>query len=262
MSATLSKVIKDENETINLLKAYKKNLDPKTKNQIVKLNLPLVQKIAKNYSQFNKDFYEDLVQVGSLGLINSIDRFDPIHNASFKTYSTHLISGEIKHYLRDHSSIIKPPRELQELQPKINRAIQEIVIRKNQEPTKEEISNFIDIPLDKVNQVFEMEYSLNLVSFDQKMQPNLNDSKTIGEQIEDKKYSTFQAAQEDKIFIDQAVENIEQQSREIIEYAFYQDLSQTEIAKKMGISQMQVSRKLKSALKEVWDILNSRVTPW
>lgn len=262
MSTTLNKVTKDENETITLLIAYKKSLDPKIKNQIVKLNLPLVKKIAKNYSQYNKEIYEDLVQVGSLGLINSIDRFDPIHNASFKTYSTHLISGEIKHYLRDHTSIIRPPRELQELQPKINRAAQEISIRKNQDPTKEDISNFIDIPLDKVNQVFEMEYALNLVSFDQKIQPDLSESKTIGEQLEDKKYTSFQATQEDKIFIDQAVENIEKQSREIIEYAFYQDLSQTEIAKKMGISQMQVSRKLKSALKEVWDILNSRITPW
>ncbi|MFN8670979.1 MAG: sigma-70 family RNA polymerase sigma factor [Candidatus Sericytochromatia bacterium] len=261
MSQLLSKVSKEEQDTLELLTRYKRDPSSSIKNKIVKLNLQQVKKIAKTYSDGNVDNYNDLVQVGCLGLLNAIERFDLNQNASFKTYATHLIAGEIKHYLRDHSSMIRPPRELQELKPKINKAKQILSNVNNEDPDIKEIADFLNIPIDKISQVFEMEYSSIMLSFEQKIQQT-DDSSTYAEIIEDKKYSNFQNIQEDRILISQAFNSIEEKSREIIEYAFYEDLSQTEIAKKMGLSQMQVSRKIKSALKEVWDILNSRVTPW
>lgn len=252
----------EEIDTQNLLAKYSKTRDPKIKNDIVKKNILTVKRIAVNFSKNSGESVEDLIQVGCIGLVSAIERYDPSQNASFKTYSSHLISGEIKHYLRDYSSVIKLPRELQELQPKVSKARQVLSNVENKEISTKEIAEFLKIDEEKIQQVFEMEKSANAISLDQQIQSEDSNSRTIGEQLEDKKYLTFQLAQEDKIMLQDAIKDIKDQSREVIEYAFYQDLSQTEIAQKMGISQMQVSRKIKGALKELWDILNSRVTPW
>lgn len=253
----------EEAETRTLLLEYKKLGDSKVKNKIVKKYLSLVQKIARTYSRNNAQQFDDLVQVGCIGLIRAIERFDLNQMVSFKTYSSHFIVGEIKHFLRDHSSLVKLPRELQELQPKINRMKQTLSFENGKDATEEELSDKLEIPLEKIRQVLEMEKVSISISIDQPISnQDESNSKTIGEHLEDKKYSSFQLAQEDRIILNEAIKSIKDQSRQIIEYTFYQDLSQTEIAKKMGISQMQVSRKIKSAVNELWDILNSRVTPW
>ncbi|MFN4152677.1 MAG: sigma-70 family RNA polymerase sigma factor [Candidatus Sericytochromatia bacterium] len=259
----LTKTLNEEEiDTKSLLAQYSKSKDPKIKNEIVKKNILTVKRIAINFSKNTGESVDDLIQVGCIGLVSAVERFDPSQNASFKTYSSHLIAGEIKHYLRDYSNIIKLPRELQELQPKVNRAKQSLSNIESKEVSSKDIAKFLNIDEDKVQQVFEMEKSINAISLDQQIQSDDSNSRTIGEQIEDKKYLSFQLAQEDKIIIQEAINEIKDQSRQVIEYAFYQDLSQTEIAQKMGISQMQVSRKIKGAIKELWDILNSRVTPW
>ena len=187
MTTIVNKVSKEEKDTITLLYEYKKNRTVSLKNQIVKLNLLQVKKIAKAYSNNNLDTYDDLIQVGCLGLLSAIERFDMNQNASFKTYSTHLITGEIKHYLRDHNSLVKLPRDIQEIQPKVNRAKQQISFDKNMDPSIKEISDFLNIPVEKVSEVFEMESSTNFLSFEQKVKTSMEDSNTYSEIIEDKK---------------------------------------------------------------------------
>ena len=253
----------EDQEIRTLLTEYKLSFNTKVKNKIVKSHLNIVEKIAKNYSQRHKDQFDDLVQVGCIGLIHAIDKFDLNQKVSFKTYSSHFIAGEMKHYIRDHVSLVKLPRELQELLPKVSRARQALLIEKGNDPTEIEISNYLSIDIDKIKQTLEMENLSCVISLDQQLSPT--DSKDSGNFInfiEDKKYQSFQLAQEDRIILNEAIQSIKDQSRQVLEYAFYQDLSQTEIAKKMGISQMQVSRRLKGAIKEVWEILNTRVTPW
>ncbi|MBC7472726.1 MAG: sigma-70 family RNA polymerase sigma factor [Candidatus Sericytochromatia bacterium] len=253
----------EEKATRILLNQYKESFDSKIKNALVKAHLSLVEKIARNHSQMYKEQYDDLVQVGCLGLLSAIERFDLQQKVSFKTYSTHFISGEMKHYIRDHYSLVKQPRELQELQPKVNRAKQFLRSEKNVEPNAEQISEYLELPIDKIEQVLDLEKKSNIMSLDQQINQDADsNSASIISQLEDKKYQSFQLAQEDKMILSEAIKSIKDQSRQVIEYAFYQDLSQTEIAKQLGISQMQVSRRLKGAVKELWEILNTRVTPW
>lgn len=253
----------DEKEIRSLILNYRNNIDIKAKNKIVKSYLSLVEKLARNHLNNHKEQYDDLVQVGCIGLISAIDKFDLKQKVNFKTYAYHFISGEMKHYIRDHVSVVKLPRELQELYPKVNRVRTYLQLSTGKDPDEEKIAQYLDIPVEKVKQTLEMESNLYSFSLDQPLNTDSSDnSASYGDQLEDKKYQSFQLAQEDRYILNEAVNSIKDQSKQVIEYAFYQDLSQTEIAKKLGISQMQVSRRLKGAVKELWDILNTRVTPW
>jgi len=253
----------EEWKTRELIKKYKQTSDVRIKNEIVKAYLFFVEKIAKNYAQKHKNQYEDLIQVGCVGLINAIDKFDINQNTSFKTYCSHLIIGEIKHYLRDQVPIVKLPRDLQELLPRIGRASQDITISTGKEPTEKELSKYLNIPVEKIKETLEMEQQTSYLSLDQQVFDSKDSNGLVLlEQLEDKRYQSFQLSQEDKIILAEAIGSIKDQSKQILEYAFYHDLTQTEIAKQLGISQMQVSRRLRSAMGELWEILNARVTPW
>lgn len=256
-------VEQDEKKIRLLIDSYRTSGETKYKNSIIKSYMYLVEKLAKNYSYNHKEQYDDLVQVGCIGLLSAIDKFDLSQKVNFKTYSYHFISGEMKHYIRDHVSIVKLPRELQELYPKINRVRNALNINTGTDADENKIAELLDIPVEKVKQTLEMESNLYSLSLDQQINNDSSEnSVSYGDQLEDKDYNSFQLAQEDKIILTEAINNIKDQSKQVIEYAFYQDLSQTEIAKKLGISQMQVSRRIKGAVSELWDILNTRVTPW
>jgi len=233
------------------------------KNVLLQQHMDLVQRIARNYSHSVQSHYDDLVQVGSIGLLRAIERFDPNRRTQFRTYAAHLITSEIRHYLRDQVAIVKLPRDLQELLPKVRQAEQALWTQLNHEPESEDLAEYLGISLDKLTEVRQMEANHALISLDQETLGSSPGSRlTVLDQLEDKRLRSFHLAQEDRMIVQDSMRKIKDQSRQIIEFAFYKDLTQTEIAKELGISQMQVSRRLKKALGELWDTLNTRVTPW
>ena len=141
--------------------AYKDCKDEKKKRMlhinIVENGMILVKKIAGNISAQSGIPNEDLVQVGCIGLIKAIDFFDPDKNTRFKTYASYFIRGEIKHYLRDKASIIKAPRELQELVFKISSAVKLLKEKGLEEPTEDQIADVVGIPVSKIHEVMEIE---------------------------------------------------------------------------------------------------------
>lgn len=229
--------------------------DPRTRDGLIKEQLPLVAKIAAHYQ--TQAPYEDLVQVGAIGLMRAYDRYDPSLGVTFRTYATHLVTGEIKHYLRDQVPLVRPPRELVELTSRINQATQDLAAGLGREPTSDEVAARLNLPVDKVRDSLGLEH--RTLSLDE--EPGEGHCALI-DQIEDKRYRSFQLAQEDRMVVAEAMGDIREQSRQIIDFIFFQDLTQTEAAKQLGISQMQVSRRLKTAMQELWATLNTRVTPW
>ncbi len=242
----------------SLLQEYRSTASARARDALVRKHLKLVRQIAGSHATRGLRNVDDLVQVGAIGLLHAIDRFDPAMGTSFEAYAGACVAGEIRHYLRDLGHLVKPPRELQELRPKVLRATAKLSQRSYRSPTPEEIAAEIGVPAEKVEEVLELEDRSVPVSLDAESQ---DDGEKAGwkYQLIDNRYRSFQLATEDRIMLGQAMGRMRHVSREVIEFAFFQDLTQTEIAKHLGISQMQVSRRLRTAMGELWKTLNSRL---
>ena len=215
-----------------------------------------VKKIASGVSAQSGIPNEDLIQVGSIGLIKAIELFDPQKTAKFKTYAGYLIRGEIKHYLRDKASIIRAPRELQELVAKIGNAMKELKTNGYDEPTEEQIAEVTGIDIEKVQDVLDLELSISTLSLDQTVSSSTEDDElTLVDKIPSGDYQEFLTSYENKIMLASAINKLPVELREMIELSYYHDLNQREIAEKMNISQMQVSRRLKKAINKLYEII-------
>ena len=215
----------------------------------------LVKKIAGSIAGQSGISNEDLVQVGSIGLIKAIEFFDPNKNARFKTYASYFIRGEIKHYLRDKASIIKAPRELQELVFKISTAVKQLKEKGNEEPTDEQIAEIVGVSTSKIHEVMEIELCKTTLSLDQTLTSADDDDLTLIDKIPAGDYQEFLNSYENKIMLAAAIKKLPPDLQQIIELSYYQDLNQREIAEKINISQMQVSRRLKKALSKMYEII-------
>ena len=243
------------------LVAYKKTDNEKQKKQlqnlIVVATMPLVKKIACSLARRSTDPIDDLIQVGSLGLIKSIEFYNPDISTKFKTYASYLITGEIRHYLRDKASMIKAPREIQELAFRINNYIKQLVEESGDEPTREEVAKAMDVPVQKVNIAIEVDRRKSTISLDQTFNTSDDDNMSLADKIPSGDHQEFLNAYEEKIMLSKAIEKLPPDLKAVIELNYYEDLNQRQIAEKLGISQMQVSRRLKKALAAMYDIITN-----
>ena len=243
-----------------LLVSFKNTKDEKKKRmlhlKIVEESMELVKKIANTIALQSGISNEDLIQVGSLGLIKAIEFYRLDMNTKFKTYATYFIKGEIKHYLRDKASIIKAPRELQELMFKINNAKKKLYETGNEDPAPEQIADYLDLPVSKINEVIEIERCKSTLSLDQSFMQEDEDISLL-DKIPANDYQEFMNSYENKIMLASTIKRLPPDLREIIELSYYQDLNQREISEKMNMSQMQVSRRLKKALSKMYELIKN-----
>lgn len=225
---------------------------------IVEKGMQLVKKIAGNISAQSGISNEDLVQVGSIGLIKAVEFFKPDKNTKFKTYASYFIRGEIKHYLRDKASIIKAPRELQELVFKISSAVRSLKAKGFEEPSEEQIADVVGIPVKKIHEVMEIELCKSTLSLDQAISSVDDDDLTLIDKIPAGDYQEFMNSCENKIMLAEAIKKLPPDLQQIVKMSYYQDLNQREISEKIHISQMQVSRRLKKALNKMYEIINTK----
>ena len=241
--------------------AYKKADNEKQKKQlqnlIVVATMPLVKKIACSLARRSTDPIDDLIQVGSLGLIKAIEFYNPDISTKFKTYASYLITGEIRHYLRDKASMIKAPREIQELAFRINNYIKQLVEESGDEPTTEEVAKAMDVPVQKVNIAIEVDRRKSTISLDQTFNTSDDDNMSLADKIHSGDHQEFLNSYEEKIMLSKAIEKLPEDLRAVIELNYYEDLNQRQIAEKLGISQMQVSRRLKKALAAMYEIITN-----
>ena len=244
----------------NLIIAYKQCVDDKKKRmlhlKVVEEAMVLVKKIANTIALQSGVSNEDLIQVGSLGLIKSIDSYSHCHNTKFRTYATYFIKGEIKHYLRDKAAMIKAPRELQELVFKISCTIKSLSENGVEDPSVEDIANELGISAEKVEEVLNIDKYKNELSLDQYFKGEDEDFSLL-DKIPAGDYQEFINSYEDKIMISEAVKKLPSELKEIIELSYYEDLNQREISEKINISQMQVSRRLKKALNKLYELIRN-----
>lgn len=244
------------------IKEYKNTKIGPVKEQLRKFIViactPLVKKISHGLARRNTDPIEDLIQVGSVGLLKAIDNYDLSQGSSFKTYATYLITGEIRHYLRDKSSMIRAPRELQELSYRVNQIIQKLTVELGETPSDLEIAGMLQVPVQRINEVTEVDRRKNTVSLDYISSSNNESEQPLIERLVDNNYQEKIDRQEIKIILTDALELLDEDLQKIIHMSFFKDMSQQEIADAMGISQMQVSRKIKKALSELFSIIKNK----
>lgn len=218
------------------------------RDDIVERVMPYVKKIAHGLARRSSDPVEDLIQVGNIGLIKAVDKFNPLVGSSFKTYATYFITGEIRHYLRDKTAMIKAPRQMYELYYRINQIVQRLTELLGRTPTDVEIAEELQCPVSKVTQAQDIERRRLPVSLDQFTVHEGGSETMYLERLVDQSQSEFMENRENRIVVDRALASLKEELRDVVRMTYYEDMSQTEIAERLGISQMQVSRRLRKAL--------------
>lgn len=246
MSTISNQDLKHEN--LQMLSRYRQSQDLEVRNQIVQLNFGLVRKEAHHYAQQSQENYEDLLQVGCIGLINAIERFDALKGNAFSSFAMPYIKGEIQHYLRDRSNAVRIPRRWQELQQQSLKVVNELRNHLQRQPTDLEIAHALDISIQEWQEIKLVQQNRQPISLDVPMKDGEEGSASFGELMPDPQYRSFQLAQEDQIRLQQALIHLEDQTRRILEFVFLYDFTQKEVAEQLNISVVTVSRRLKKGL--------------
>jgi RNA polymerase sigma-B factor len=213
------------------------NTQKMTDEQIKKYQ-PLVKSIAYKFKNSGEPL-EDLEQVGYIGLINALNLYKPERGVKFETYATWLIAGEIRHYIRDKHSIMKIPRWMKGLN------------KNNRFPRLSEISDKINITEEGVKEILKARDAVQVVSLDQERRKYDYNLSPLLDKIKSKHYEDFRLPIEDVITIRSSFSKLKKIQRKVIYYIFVKDLTQKRVAKKLEISQRQVSRIKESALKDL-----------
>lgn len=238
-----------KSESLQLLREYQKSPNPTLRNQLVELNFGLVRKEAHHWVNQCTESYEDLLQVGSLGLIRAIERFDMSKGHAFSSFAIPYIRGEIQHYLRDKGSPVRIPRRWQAIQHQATAVTRELQAQLHRQPTDSEVAAALEIPLEEWQEIKLAYRNRSPLSLDAPMRDEDEGSTSLGDMLPDSQYRSFQLAQEDRIRLQQALVQLEKRTREVLEFVFLHDLTQKETAERLGISAVTVSRRVKKGLK-------------
>ncbi len=227
-----------------------KSSDPEyqsIRDELVLMNLPLVQHLARRFRDRGES-YDDLVQVGTMGLIKAVDRFDADRGAELSTYATPTIIGEIKRHFRDRGWAIRVPRRLQELRIAISRASVELSQSLGRSPTVTEMAKHLDISEDEVLEGLQSAQAYATASIDSSSSNSESDDG--GGSLQDVLGSLDDAIEdiENRESLKPLLAELPERERAILVMRFFQDRTQSEIAEELGISQMHVSRLLARTL--------------
>jgi RNA polymerase sigma-B factor len=218
--------------------------------QLVRGYESLVHFLARRFQNRGEPL-EDIVQVCFLGLIKAIDRFDPDLGNEFTTFATPTILGEIRRYFRDKGWAIRFPRRLQELYQQVVRTNEELKNELNRQPSVAEVAERLGVEQDDVLEAMEMSTALTPISIDATI--GGNDSEGGGRQLGESVGSDDPNLDrvEMREVLERAMQHLNERERRIMIMRFFEEMSQSEVAKRLGISQMHVSRLQRAALEQL-----------
>ena len=248
-------------ETLGVFRTFRNTHDTAMRDQIVDRYLHLVQSVARRFSGMGESM-EDLIQEGSIGLLNAVDLFDPDRGVKFSTYACHLITSQIQHYLRDRGRLIRQPAWVQELNTKVTRATEQLAQELGRDPTPAEVAERLSISVESVTNVLAAR-SLNRVMSLNAPADGSNDtdlSLIEKEKVSSSKLAALQLPVEDRIVLDEAVRGLKELEQKVVRLFFFGDLNQTEIARKLGISVNYSSYLLRRAISKIKATLDEQRT--
>ena len=245
------KVLK-EKEKKELLKQIKENKNPKqAREKLINGNLKLVLSVVQRFSS-RKENMDDLFQVGCIGLIKAIDRFDITQNVHFSTYAVPMIQGELRRYIRDYCSI-RVSRSLRDIAYKAMKVKEAFISKNNREPTFTEITK--EMKESSKNVFMALESIIEPVSLNEPLYKDSNDTVYVMDQVGDKRTPDNWL---NEILIKKAIADLSAREKKILSMRFLAGKTQMEVAKEIGISQAQVSRLEKNTIKAIKSQIKSK----
>jgi RNA polymerase sigma factor (sigma-70 family) len=228
--------------------AYLDSRSPDLRDELVLRHMGLVSSIARHFA-FDPNMRDDLTQVGYIGLIKAVEQFDPTLGVPFEAYARRIISGEISHYLRDLAPTIKVPRWYRALSRRLHESRDRLIARFQREPTVAELAHDMNITDDGIREILRLRDAFNMLSI------SPGDAQTSMEVradlIKSQRHESFKLPVEDRIVLDMAIDKLAEFERRIVYLFFYMDLTQTEIAKRLGSTQRQISRALARSVSKI-----------
>lgn len=229
-------------EIAELMKKVKSG-DEFARDQFVVANLRLVLSVVQRFSG-HCDKSDDMFQVGCVGLLKAIDNFDETLNVKFSTYAVPMIIGEIRRYLRDNNSV-RVSRSIRDVAYRALKVKEEIIKNENREPSVEEVAKILEVPLADVT--FALDAISETFSLSEPVYNDGNETVRIMDQISNEKDDDESLVE--KMTLNDAIKNLTEREKEILVMRYYVGKTQMEVSEEVGISQAQVSRLEKNALK-------------
>lgn len=231
--------------SVKLFEQWRRYGDRRARDELIERFLPLARKLARRYASSSEP-YEDLVQVASLGLVKAVERFDPDRGFAFTSFAVPTIVGELKRYFRDSAWALHVDRSAQERARKITDAQQQLQSRTGRPPRVDELALYLELSQEEVLDGLQVAEAYDAVSLDAPIAGEDDDMVSRLDALG--RPDGALARVDDQATIFTAARHLPKREREILYLRFNEDLTQSEIAARLGISQMQVSRLLRRSL--------------
>lgn len=239
----------NDQATDDLFRRYKRTRDQSLRDEIICQHLHLVPGVARRFSGIGEPA-EDLIQEGAIGLINAVELYDLRRAVKFTTYATHLIAGHIQHHLRDRGRLIRQPAWVQELAAKITKAADELSQKMRRQPTPAEIAAHLLLSQSTIHGALQARELSKVASLDG---GEADSDVPLGLDSDKLAAARLHTAldMEDRVAIQQSIDKLRELERNVVRLFFYQELNQTEIARRLQISVNYASYLLRSALEKL-----------
>jgi RNA polymerase sigma-B factor len=240
-----------------LFRRWRGRSDACARDELVRRFLPLARKLARRYAGAREPI-DDLIQVASLGLVKAVDRFDPTREIAFSSFAVPTIAGELKRYFRDLGWSVHVPRGAQEMALKVEQARQQMASRSGRSPSVKELAQYLEWSVDDVLDALEAGSAHHSVSLDAPTDDGEGVVGSLAQSLgeDDERLESI----EDRVTIATATRKLPARERKVLHLRFVEDLTQTQIAELIGVSQMQVSRILRRAVAQLQDLTDAPAT--
>ncbi|WP_391117867.1 RNA polymerase sigma factor SigB [Psychrobacillus sp. L3] len=253
MSNTSHPNKKSKEQILEWIKEYQQRESDDAQTKLVLNYKRLVESIARKYSN-GKSHHEDIVQVGMLGLLGAIRRYDPTIGKSFEAFAIPTIIGEIKRFLRDKTWAVHVPRRIKELGPRIRAAVEALTVEFQRSPLVQEIADFLGEEVENVLEAMEMSKSYQALSMDHSLDSDSDGGTITLFDVIGKADGEFEKTDQ-RLLVANAISTLSDREKEIIQLTYMEQLSQKETGERLGISQMHVSRIQRRAIKRLQEAI-------
>ncbi|MET0145651.1 MAG: SigB/SigF/SigG family RNA polymerase sigma factor [Ilumatobacteraceae bacterium] len=228
----------------SLFREFRRTQDKRLRNELVERHMGLAAHVARRFGRRGPSD-DDLRQVAFLALVKAVDRFEPDRNVAFSTFAGRTIEGEIKRHFRDHTWTVRVPRSAKEIHLQLRRATDELTQQLGRSPTVPQLAERLGLSTDEVVEGIAAGSAYSTASLDAPMGNDGEGTRQIGS--DDRGYADVA----DLALIEDLMQRLPVREREIVRLRFYEELSQSEIAERIGISQMHVSRLLRRSFEQM-----------